>query len=115
MRSIVIIFILMIFAGGCRSIKHEKDALHPARVCGITYNTVNRTSPLNGTFIINATRGGGTVADSLGYFCISAFEGDSLRFEYVGMKSRTIAVSSKDSTYWNVGMDTLYLILHSDI
>ncbi len=109
MRLILSIIPTILVVLGCGGVKSTPQA-NDVCISGRTYN-ITTAEPLNGTFVISTKSGKGTATDSLGNFSITVQDGDSLRFEYVGMKKRTIPVHSSDSTRWSVAMDTLNLIL----
>jgi len=62
---------------------------------------------LNHAFVSNATSGRTAITDSVGRFSITANIGDSIRFQYVGLRDSVIVLSPNLPDYWKVGLDTI--------
>lgn len=110
MKTLVWIVCLMMMLGACSITKSHVEPSQSVTVCGLTYNKITGVA-LNGTFLINKTRGGGAVSDSLGKFSLTACAGDSIRFLYVGMKDTVAVITPETVSPWNIGLDTAQLIL----
>ncbi len=110
MKALVWIICLMMFLGACSIRKPHVEPSQSVTVCGLTYNKSTGVA-LNGTFLINKTHGGGAVSDSLGKFTLTACAGDSIRFLYVGMKDTVAVITPETVSPWNIGLDTVQLIL----
>lgn len=110
MKALVWIVCLMMMLGACSITKLHVEPSQSVTVSGLTYNKITGVA-LNGTFLINKTRGGGTVSDSLGKFTLTACAGDSIRFLYVGMKDTVAVITPVTVSPWNIGLDTAHLIL----
>ncbi|MDE5882103.1 MAG: carboxypeptidase-like regulatory domain-containing protein [Muribaculaceae bacterium] len=103
-RSIaVVIFAILatIILFGCKSKVSDSEMVE---ISGVVYNNQSST-PLSQAIITNKNTDKKFLSDETGKFRISAAEGDSIIFTYVGMLPRTIHVSRVDSTVWNVGLD----------
>lgn len=110
MKALVWIVCLMMMLGACSIRKTHVEPSQSVTVSGLTYNKITGVA-LNGTFLINKTRGDGTVSDSLGKFTLTACAGDSIRFLYVGMKDTVAVIPPETVSPWNIGLDTAQLIL----
>lgn len=86
---------------GCKSKGSDSEMVE---ISGVVYNNQSPT-PLSQAIITNKNTDKNFLSDETGKFQISAAEGDSIIFTYVGMLPRTIPVSKADSTVWNVGLD----------
>lgn len=64
-------------------------------------------SGLNHAFVSNATNGRTVITDSVGRFSITANIGDSIRFQYVGLKDSVIVVRPNLPDYWKIGLDSI--------
>ena len=101
MKNLIIIMFMALICGSCM---HRQSSQRT--VTGLTYDKITGEG-LNGTFVLNASRGGGAVADSVGNFTITANVGDFIRFQYVGMKDSIIVLQDDSPLYWSVGLDTI--------
>lgn len=110
MRILVLITGLLVFLSACRSGKQIAASPSTVTIDGFTFDRVTGKG-LNGTFVINMTRGGGAVADSAGRFSLTACAGDSIRFHYVGMKDTVAVITAETSSPWMIGIDTATFIL----
>ncbi len=81
---------------------------------GVTYERATR-EPLNRTLIFNNSQEKVTIADSAGRFRLTANEGDSLRFQYIGLKDRVVVISEDTPEELNVGMDSLPPIIEASL
>lgn len=62
---------------------------------------------LNHAFVSNATNGRTVITDSVGKFYITANIGDSIRFQYTGLRDSVIVLNPDLPDYWEVGLDTI--------
>lgn len=101
---------LALLCGSCTTKRDIFEQGAPRTIQGYTYDLVTGER-LNGAFVINITQRHGMATDSIGRFNIIANVGDSIRFQYVGMKDSVVVLTKDSLSYWKVGLDTLNLIM----
>ncbi len=99
----VVIFAILITITFTRC-KSKSTEAEEIEIFGVVYANQSHT-PLSQVIITNKTTDKNYLSDETGNFHLSASEGDSISFTYVGMLPRTIPVSKDDSTVWNVGLE----------
>jgi outer membrane cobalamin receptor len=80
---------------------------HKTLVIGKIIDAVSRQPLIGATIVLDSTKG--AVSDTAGNFIIEAIPGKhSLNFNYIGYKSKRLAInlSSDDTIYFNIGLDT---------
>ncbi len=92
--GVMISYAMILFVGSCRN---------SVEITGVVYDK-NDGCPLYQAIITDCKSGKTVVSDKDGAFSISVEEGDSINISYVGMLSKTIVASCKDSIHWKIGL-----------